>query len=322
MDRNRYIELRRSLDLSRRPHYLWRQLAEDAALLAAVLFIGGLESAWSLTAVPLLTIFMYRNFGLMHEATHGLVSRNRVLNDVVGAICGGFCLLPYEPWKAVHLEHHYWSGNVEKDPVMAIVKNFPTMSRGARILIDSFWRSWIPIIAFLQHVVFWITSLRHAIGSEKPVRQTISVLAPAIVLTAAIALTPAGFATSILAPALLLYLIATEIVNVPHHMQLQQHEGDTHLPAWKQYETARTCVYPRWLARIAIRNFNYHAEHHVFPDVPWYHLDRLHDGLKAAAGAGYNEDPQFAWILKNRVRPIGDVMTSPKSPGTGGEDAA
>ena len=156
MDRNRYIEIRKQLDLKIRPQMLALHYLQDAVLiglsLTFIYFYAGTWQYW--LAIPLLSTLMFRNFSLMHDAVHTAVSKNKKLNSIVGVIAGGLCLLPYEQWKAVHLEHHYWSGNIEKDPVMGLVRTFPKWPKAMKAIVGFGWRAWVPVLALFQYGIF------------------------------------------------------------------------------------------------------------------------------------------------------------------------
>jgi fatty acid desaturase len=62
----------------------------------------------------------------------------------------------------------------------------------------------------------------------------------------------------------------------------------------------RSSVYPRWLARHLVLNFNLHIEHHLFPSLPWHQLDAARALVKPTLGAKYNESVGNAWIRRNR----------------------
>jgi acyl-lipid omega-6 desaturase (Delta-12 desaturase) len=245
---------------------------------------------------------------MMHEAVHFAASKNRWLNDVTGIIAGSIALLPYEPWKRSHLEHHKWSGNVEKDPVMAIINFFPTLSKASRNAFSFFWKVWFPMLACMQYSVFWMLAAKQYVEKPMSAKLLISLLAPVIMWTSLIALLPTTFSLQILLPAVLIYFVAVEVVNFPHHLQLPQYRGETKLAIWDQHKIARSCVYPKWFGRLVALNFNYHIEHHMFPDVPWYHLEALHKEVSASLQADYNTDPYFQWILENKVLPIEEVL--------------
>ncbi|MGE0633993.1 MAG: fatty acid desaturase, partial [Pseudobdellovibrionaceae bacterium] len=155
--------------------------------------------------------------------------------------------------------------------------------------------------------------LGHYFKGQKSLRNVISLFSPIFVWTTILALAPLQISLTVLAPAVVLYMIAVEVINFPHHLGLPQSKGDAKLPAWEQHQTARSCIYPEWFAKFFALNFNYHIEHHMFPDAPWYYLDKLHLEVKEELKSLYNTDPQFAWILNNRPKDLADVLITAKS---------
>lgn len=246
-------------------------------------------------AVGAFATFTFRAFGLMHEAVHSSAHPGKANNERIGALYGVFSYLPFASWRKLHLDHHYWTGNVEKDPSMGILLGFE--KRGYRLprFVDLSWRYWIPLLGFMQHLVFW----RGAIG-----RREYGFAAGALVYNAVLiaALGPLTWIAG-----LLTYLYMVEIFNFPHHLGLEQHHGDTRFSVAEQHAFTRTCVYPKWFARTVLLNFNLHTEHHLFPAHPWYQLDDLRAELLATERA-FNVTKGNAWILVNRRRWASDVF--------------
>jgi fatty acid desaturase len=309
MDRQQYIQLRKKFNLDIKPGKVIFHYLQDAVLMTVGLglFYGAGDSLTRFFAIPIFSILMFRNFSLMHDAVHSCISENKKINDSIGIISGAFSLLPFDQWKAIHLQHHYWSGNIEKDPVMALVRTFPQWTQSMRSAVSFFWRIWVPAVAFLQYGVFWFHCSLGFFRKPFTVKEVLSFLSPALLIVATSILAP-SFAITILLPALYLYLVAVEVVNLPHHLGLPQYFGETKLPVWEQFKIARSCLYPRWVARFIALNFNYHIEHHMFPDAPWYYLDEIHTELKAQLQDQYNTDPQFEWILKNRPKDMEQLL--------------
>jgi omega-6 fatty acid desaturase (delta-12 desaturase) len=105
-----------------------------------------------------------------------------------------------------------------------------------------------------------------------------------------------------------LYLIGVEAINLPHHLQLPYHGGETKFHFWEQFKTARTCIYPRWIAQFIVLNFNYHIEHHLYPDAPWYYLKQIHQSIRPLLQGSYNLDSQFRWIIKAKQQSLDQVL--------------
>ncbi len=310
MDKKKYLSLRKQVDLKIKNRMLALHLTQDALMVSACAFLltRMKETGWEYLCIPIFATLMFRNFSLMHEAVHGLISKNKWLNDTVGVIAGGLCLLPYEPWKQIHLEHHYWSGNVEKDPVMALIRTFPHWDKKLQNSVGFFWKAWIPLLALLQYAVFWWHSSLKFLKNYTSFKLLTSVFFP-IALTTVLCLALGSHQVlTLLTPSVILYLLAVEVVNFPHHIGLPYVDEDHHLPAWEQHITARSCVYPKWLSQFIVLNFNYHIEHHMFPDAPWYYLDQLHKLVSADLKEQYNTDPQFVWIKQNRVKSLSQLF--------------
>ncbi|MBC7458616.1 MAG: fatty acid desaturase [Bdellovibrionaceae bacterium] len=312
MDKKKYLEFRKQINFKFKHKVLFQHLLLDTGLMTLNYFLltSFKESPWVYLSIPIFASLMFRNFSLMHEAVHGLVSKNKLINDGVGIIAGGLCLLPYEPWKQVHLEHHYWSGNIEKDPVMALARTFPDWNKKIKISLGFLWKAWIPVLALLQYAVFWILSSVKFLKNPRCLRFLTSMALPIMGIIGLCYAMGSNQVLTILLPSVFLYLLAVEVVNFPHHVGLPYFDDENHIPVWDQHITARSCVYPTWISKLIVLNFNYHIEHHMFPDAPWYYLSDLHKLISAELKDQYNTDPQFVWIKENRVKSLSELFKS------------
>lgn len=258
----------------------------------------------------LISIVYFRCFALMHDAVHNAAHPNQPTNNAVGVVFGALCFLPFWPWKKLHIEHHQWSGNVEKDPVMRIVKVYPAQTPEYKTFLNFNWQQWIPYMAFLQHVVFWVEGWKRLTfsGSRKDTFYNASSVIIALgIYSTALALLPSstllcGFA------GFLTYLVWVEVINFPHHLDLPQHTGDKKFAFSEQYQFSRSCHYPKIMAHYFLNNFNYHTEHHMFPHLPWYELAEIRPLIKEMLGNSYNESQGSAWIIKNKKRDLANVL--------------
>lgn len=312
--REKYLEIRKTLE-SRHPFTkLAQQVVKDVFLIAAISTL--VVSGWSLAAIPLVSILMFRGFSVMHDAVHGALLKNKKANRFLGIVYASLCLLPYEQWRAVHLDHHTWSGNIERDSVMAVVRFYPGLPAWQKAALNFFWRNWIPFLAVVQHSVFWWYCTKKLLSRGLTTSDILSYGAPMALAIAVVLTMPKIFVFATLPASLFLFFLFIEIVNLPHHLEMPQHSGETRFQAAQQYQTARTCIYPRWFAQNVVLNFNYHIEHHMYPDQPWYQLPEIHKMLKAQLHQAYNEDPMFEWILRNRRRDLALVLDYKKSMAT------
>lgn len=266
---------------------LWVAIASLSLDIASVF-------AHALAAI-LFAFFSFRSFSLMHECVHSAGHSNRKMNNILGAVYGVFCFLPYARWRQLHLEHHIWTGNVDKDPSMKILIGFEAMGFKMPNHVDISWRKWIPFLGLMQHVVFW--------------RQTLSAKQYPFLIASAIYLSASALLLGplTLLVALAIYLEMVEIINFPHHLGMPQHKGEIRFATYEQSAFTRSCIYPKWFAHYVLLNFNLHNEHHLLPSHPWYQLDAIHEELKAL-GLELNSCAANAWIIENRMKPIDEVL--------------
>ena len=313
MEKSIYVEVRRDLNLRSSHFELFKYVLFDSLLAATIvcMWVWQPEPWLGVLLAPLSAIFMFRNFSMMHDAVHGAVSRFRLLNGFVGIWCGVWAGMPFYSWRQSHLLHHYWSGNLEKDPVMALAVAIPKFSPRSQSVLTFLWRRWVPIVGGLQQLVFWKLSLQSGLRNRQP--SVLFGLAIPVMGWGCLAILAPKFLLWNGLPAIYLYLVLVEVVNFPHHLQILTGSGEDRWPIWRQYETARTCLYPKWFARYVVLNFNYHAEHHMFPEIPWYRLPEVHARVLPLLSDRLNLDESFQWIIENRPREITAVVATPQS---------
>ncbi len=236
---------------------------------------------WLLLLLPqgILLVFL---FTLFHEVTHRTAFRSKRLNDAVAVLCGWLLTLPPNWFRYFHFAHHRYTQNPDKDPEL----QSPKPSTRA---------------AYLWHVsglpVAWSnakTLYNNAIGkcsddyvpasalSQIRLESRLMILAYATVAVIAYLL---GFLSFLLwcwwvplvvgQPFLRLYLMA-------EHGCCEMVED--------MFANTRTTFTTRMVRRLAW-NMPYHAEHHAYPNVPFYRLPEFHrevkDKLKVTAD-GYS----------------------------------
>lgn len=285
-------------------------LAVNATLLAIALALlaDGSQPAYWFSQV-LLPIVFFQAFSLLHDCGHGSFSSSRAINTWLGHYASILCFMPYFPWKYVHAEHHVWSGNLDHDPGLTLVKRAKERDELPAVLRLA-WRTWLPIGAFVQHLVFWSHPLRAArdgaYSRERLARCAASSLLLPVTYVALHLLAPTIVNWTNFLPAIVAYLLLVELVNLPHHIGLTLRTD--RLPLWKQHVTARSCNYPPVVSELLVLNFNFHIEHHLFPNLPWYRLRTARTLVKRALGDAYGETNGFGWHLEFRRRPFLDVI--------------
>ncbi|MBA3709955.1 MAG: fatty acid desaturase, partial [Planctomycetes bacterium] len=171
MDRRAYLQIRTRLKFSKSFRSSAVILACDIALIALVIGLLQADEVVSYCiAQILIAITAFHGFSLLHEAGHGNCSHHRAVNTITGHLGSILCGLPYFPWKQIHHEHHVWVGNINKDPTLAAVRNPEQRSKLAIGVLNSAWKSWVPILGLLQQFVFWAHPFR-ILFQDKPNRR-------------------------------------------------------------------------------------------------------------------------------------------------------
>lgn len=304
-----YESIRKQLVFRPSPLAAVLTLIVNAALAAVVLALLATDTRatyWS--AQLLIPIVMFQAFGILHDCGHGSFSSSRFVNSLVGHYVSVLCCLPYLPWKYVHTEHHVWAGNPERDPGLAIVRRaregkLPWIMLGA-------WRSWLPLAGFAQHLVFWTYPIAKAregkLTRERLLKCAGSVLWMFGALAALHWLAPQLFSIRNFLPGALLYLVFVELVNIPHHTGLTAF--DERLPLWEQHLPTRSCDYPPIISELFVLNFNFHIEHHLFPNLPWYRLRTARRLVAPALDYRYRKARAIGWAVRARKKDLHDVL--------------
>lgn len=309
MNRGLYQEIRKSLNFHKDGWQLAQYLLTDVILYAVVAGLFLRNDLWTLLSIPCVSVLMFRNFSLMHDASHGGLTKNKFLRATLGLLSGIVCLLPYDLWKKSHLKHHFWAGNYEQDPVLMIVKKFPNSSDASKKMFNFFWQKGIPFAGLSQNIVFWINATIDWKGNIASVKSWIDFWIPVVAWGWLLSSLTSGYQVAALGAGFYCYLRLVEIINFPHHAGLYvQPLGENHLPASDQFEVTRTCVYQSWFEKFILLNFNYHAAHHLFPDLPWHELEKAHQTLMKSELGKSMIVVSGDWIYEQQRRPFAEFL--------------
>ncbi|MCR9159857.1 MAG: fatty acid desaturase [Nannocystaceae bacterium] len=269
--------------------------------------------------IVLSAIAIYASFTPLHDATHRAVSSNAFVNDLIGTISATLLIpcLSTGVYRLLHLEHHRWAGDVERDP------DTP--------LVHTRW-PWLPFALAAPELVWawwWIRKLW-------PQRTANERLAFFVSLGAHIALTVGMLLSPYRWEFVLLYMIPQKlgIMLVAYSFAHIQHPEGVD---WKKAPLLSTGVIttkPRGLMTWLMLGQNDHHIHHLIPHIPWHRYrhvwelgDRVLDEQTLAERGffrGYDEATvaRARVCLDARVQTIRDVardvraITFAPAPGT------
>jgi fatty acid desaturase len=301
LSKREYLALRARLNFRPAPLVNVAMIAFDAILLATSAMLLRRDDWAGFTLAQLLLVIVFFNaFSILHECGHGSGFKSTAVNTLIGHLCSTFCFIPFYPWKYIHQKHHAWTGNIDRDPVLRSLRRW--RDTGVPTLVRASWRTWIPLGAVLQHVVFLTYPYEMWRAGEltrgKLVRVVVSVAWMPLSYGALYWLAPDLCRFSNLALALLLFVIAEEMVNTPHHADVAGF--DCKLPVWEQHRASRSCYYPRGVSELLVLNFNFHTEHHLFPNLPWFRLRRARRLVKQHLAGHYHEAVGLRWNVEHR----------------------
>ncbi|MGE5453419.1 MAG: fatty acid desaturase family protein [Acidobacteriota bacterium] len=307
--------------------------------LESLFFLGGVclltqlvPGSWPFIGVQIvLGSSIFRFFVLMHDCGHYSLFQTRSLNNAVGTLTSMFCMTPLLAWRRIHFEHHRWVGIRDKDPTAAGLVTFEQRQQHSKptvALLRLIWvlRLPVPAITFTLNVL-WLYPWR--LLRQGQWRQAGWVGASGVLALAphAAAIAMWGWAAYALyfLPILLASFFWYEMINLTHHAGLYRLDSTQHtgpLPLHEQHTVSRSCYMPSWLSMLLCYHFNLHAEHHLFPVVPWHHLPAVRRALAQMAVPDYldvpfpgfqnalrREDP--VQVLLNRLSPAIEQLQKP-----------
>lgn len=245
-------------------------LAVEILLVAAAVALS--EATWFNPLTYLLAVIVVGTRilgigGLMHEAAHYRVFRNRALNDFVGELMAFPATVSMAGYRNSHFSHHR-ELNSHKDPDWT------------RNLLVEDYEFPMPQYLFLRKVLLHFAGLktRQLMGSfhNNPETRDIPVLTARLRLAAFIGLFAASIAFGFWKDLLLYWVVPllTVFIAAGYIKRVSEHYGVRHEGVLSE---TRTVIAPFWQRfMFAPWGLNYHLEHHLYPGVTCFNLGKAH----------------------------------------------
>jgi fatty acid desaturase len=253
----------------------------------------------------LLALGMVQWFALLHECGHETLFRTRRLHTAFGHVAAFFSIIPFHNWKRVHGRHHKWTGWQDIDPTTASLVP-RELGRAERLLVNVCWRYWIPLFSVIYRINnFWNWPRLKTLFSKSDDRRLLAgnIIALIASYAALIAVAGVGAVVRVGGVALLLTLIAEDLLLLSQHTHIPQNvsggEQVRPFPTIEQEVFTRSLVFPGWLSALLL-HIDAHELHHMYPFIPGYRL----------AGIPYETENQiglWTWIRRARSMP-GEVF--------------
>ena len=253
------------------------QLAGHGALIALTGTLVALAEPWWLRipAMAVHGVALVFLFAPLHETVHRTAFASRWLNQAVSWPVGLVLMLPPTWFRHFHLAHHRFTQDPANDPELAAPK--PTTFAGYvwRLTGIPFWLGQTAVLARLAlgrtgGMAFLPATARDTAVAEARLF---------VGLYGAVAAAAIGLGT--IAP--LVFWLLPVALGQPalRAFLLAEHTGCAAGPDLTI--NTRTTLTRRSVRALAW-NMPYHAEHHLYPSVPFHALPRLHDHVQAALG--------------------------------------
>jgi len=230
----------------------------------SMLIAGILVTAVALNTFPL----------LMHEGMHGVLFANRRWNWMASVLLGSTFIMSFSAYRVLHLRHHRYLGdprdpddyhNYSRSRPMVWCLHFVRLTFGPLLYVCL-----IPVLA-LKHGSF---AQRKLICIEYMLLASIySVL----------------LKTFVYRDLFVVWFVPLLVMGALTAIRGFTQHGITE--ASDPYLASRTML-PSPMVAFFLLNENYHLEHHLFPEVPSYHLPALHELIwpklpRAVSGTSY-----------------------------------
>jgi fatty acid desaturase len=209
----------------------------------------------------------------MHEAVHYSAFRARRVNEVVAWLAGFGILFNATYYRQFHFAHHRYAQDPSRDPELLTAP--PPRSRAEywwRLTAIPYWQARVSNLVRLARGRF--EGLEFIPGPTQPaiVRSMRVMLAVLIGLAAA----SLGLGTD----ALLWYWLLPLALGLPllRLYLLSEHTGCSEDD--DGLTNTRTTI-SLWPVRFLMWNLPYHAEHHLYPSIPFHQLPAAHRALRA-----------------------------------------
>jgi fatty acid desaturase len=262
-------------DLSQRSDTrgLLRFVAHLACLAVTGALVWAAQSSW-LLLIPAMTLHGFAivtMFAPMHECIHRTAFKTRQLNEAFGWIAGVLCFYNSTYYRRYHTWHHRYTQDHNRDPELSPPKPRTLLAYAVHISGIPFWLTKPRELAMIAvgrvgHLPF--------ISADARRETALSAAAQLAVYALAIVASAAAHSTLLLyywlLPALLGEPLLRAILIVEHTGCSEDANGLTN---------TRTTL-TMWPVRLLMWNMPFHAEHHLYPSIPFHQLPAAHDQLR------------------------------------------
>ncbi|KAJ7959828.1 Omega-3 fatty acid desaturase [Quillaja saponaria] len=297
--------------------YVFRDVFVVFALVAAAIYFNSLFF-WPVYWAAQGTMF-WALFVLGHDCGHGSFSENPKLNSFVGHVLHSSILVPYHGWRISHRTHHQNHGHVENDESWVplpekIYKNLDDSTKRRRFSM--------PFPLFAYPFYLWYRSPGKQGSHFNPYSNLFTTherkhvktstvcwsMMVALILYLSIRIGPIQMLKLYGVP-YWIFVMWLDIVTYLHHHAYEQKLPWYRGKEWSYLRGGLTTVDRDygWINNIH-HDIGTHVIHHLFPQIPHYHLIEATRAAKPVLGKYYREPKKSGPIpfhlIKNLLKSI------------------
>ena len=272
------------------------QIGLHLCLIIAAAWLVSRSGPWTIgPAIVLLGLAQSSLFAPVHETMHLTAFRSRRANAVVGWLAACPSLLNWHFYTVFHLAHHRFTQDPERDP--ELTPRPPASLDGylLRVLAVNYWRARAKVV-----IDCWrgdLSAYRYVPEASR--RRVISSVRAMSVFVAVLALGSAllfGWWTPFV-----FWIIPQAVGQVFLRLYLlTEHTGCEE--SANALVNTRTTLTTR-LVKLLMWNMSYHAEHHLYPSIPFHRLPDAHQAVRQRLGVV--QDGYRRW----HVRYLRDILS-------------
>ena len=247
--------------------------APRTVLLALICLVGYLSAMYMITVsaayavwgIAVVALCTYACYTPLHEASHGNIAGHHrswlSINHLIGALMGWIIGIPYISHRRLHLKHHQHTNDAEKDPdiIFAAHNTMQGLKALAKTLPVQYQYGFSGDLGGKARFGFLLETLI-IVGS----RLYILAVAADPLVTGVSLLVGHTIGTAVL------ITLFAWIVHHPHTTQ----ERMLTTVVFETRGAINTLM--TWLWGFQ----NYHAIHHLYPKIPFYHYRRVHREIR------------------------------------------
>jgi fatty acid desaturase len=279
---------------------LLRIVGHFAAMAATgtLVWLASASELWFVPAMVLHGCTIVTMFAPMHECVHKTAFKTPWLNETIGWIAGALCWYNFTFFRRYHTWHHRYTQDPQRDPELSDPKPRRLLAYVVHISGIPFWlnkpRELVQLaLGYLDQYPFVPPQARREIAWSARAQ---------LGLYLALAVVSLVFQSALV----LWYWLLPAILAQPllRALLIVEHTGCS-LDANGLTNTRTTLA--SWPIRFLMWNMPYHAEHHLYPSIPFHCLPRAHRHLRESF---IHIAPSYPAANREVIRGLGQTATS------------